>query len=128
MILSKTNVIVTFFWNGTPFRAISKSIEVKYDEKSKKMYFYFDFPSYKSNLNFNEDAEEILNYLDTFDILEFNDHNSFKNLNNIFMQYEIDEFENELVLNLPKDQIQTYKDVHIELDGSRMTFIIKKIV
>lgn len=125
MILSKSNVKVSFFWNGTSFRAISKGIKAKYDEKSKKMYFYFDFPSYKSNLNFNQDAEDILNYLDTFDTLEFDDHYSIKNLNNIFIQYEIDEVKIDLVLTLPKDQIQTYKDVQIELDESRMTFKIK---
>lgn len=125
MILSKSNINVSFFWNGTPFRAISKGIEAKYDEKSKKMYFYFDFPSYKSNLNFNQDAKEILFYLDTFDTLEFDDYNSIKNLNNIFTQYEIDELKIDLVLILPKDQIQTYKDVQIELDESRMTFKIK---
>lgn len=89
------------------------------------MYFYFDFPSYKSNLNINQDAEDILNYLNTFDTLEFDDHNSIKNLNNIFNQNKIDEVEKELILNLPKVQIQTYKDVQIELDGSRMTFKIK---
>lgn len=125
MILSKSNVYVTFFWNSTPFRANSKGIKVKYDENSKKMYFYFDFPIYKSNLNFNQDAEEILFYLDTFDTLEFDDNNSIKNLNNIFNQYEIDEVEIDLVLTLPKDQIQTYKDVQIEIDESRMTFKIK---
>ncbi|MBK8624695.1 MAG: hypothetical protein IPN86_03675 [Saprospiraceae bacterium] len=125
MILSKTNVNVTFFWNGELYRANSKSIKVKYQDKSKKMYFYFDFPSYKSNLNINQDAEDILNYLNTFDTLEFDDHNSIKNLNNIFNQNKIDEVEKELILNLPKVQIQTYKDVQIELDGSRMTFKIK---
>ena len=93
MILSKTNVNVTFFWNGELYRANSKSIKVKYQDKSKKMYFYFDFPSYKSNLNINQDAEDILNYLNTFDTLEFDDHNSIKNLNNIFNQNKIDEVE-----------------------------------
>jgi hypothetical protein len=122
MILRKTDLHVTFFLDGTPFRALSKGTEVIYDHKFNKLIFFFSFPSYKTNLDLNQDASEILNYIETFDTLEFDDEYVIKSLNKIQIGLEIDKVGIEVVLKLPKEKIHIFEDVQIQLDDSRMTF------
>jgi hypothetical protein len=80
MILIKTNLYVTFSLTRTPDRTISKNLEIKFYHQNNSLIFYFNFLSFKSDLNKNQVGQEILNYLETFHIPEFDDAHASKNL------------------------------------------------
>jgi len=121
MFLSKSDLDITFFWDS-PNRAVSIKNEVLIRHDS--IVFIFNFPSFKTNLDFNQDGNYILDNFDKFETMEMND------------EYAMDKFQNldipesnlnnvTIILNLPKGDQQIYQNVALEIDESRLIFNLK---
>lgn len=124
MILRKTELHITYFWDGTPFRAISTNTKAIFEVDHKKLVFTFNFPSFKTNLDFNQDGEEIIKYLDKFTTIEFNDEFAIANVKKIQIDSKFKKIDFEIILNHPNEQIHVYKNVQFSIEDSKMTFRI----
>src|SRR5690606_36885992 len=94
MDLSKTKVPLTFFLHDVPYRAVASSSTIII--KDHVCILNFSFPSFKSNLDMNQDGSEIMEHIKGFDTIEiFEDHFS-------------DTLHKFITADLVKDQPQDY--------------------